>query len=62
MSGHELRHEVISALLQAGEPLTLSELAGVCGLSEDDVGDVLDGLLDDGSVVAGALVPEGKKE
>lgn len=55
MDQRELRHGVISALLQAGEPLTLQELAAECGLAADELRDVLDALLDDGSVVEGRL-------
>ena len=57
MSEREARHRVISTFLQAGEPLGLGELAARTDLGEEELRASLDGLVDEGLVVAGRLLP-----
>ena len=59
MSEREARHQVISVLLQAGEPLGLGELAARAGLGEEKLQSLLGGLVDEGLVVEGRLLPAG---
>jgi hypothetical protein len=51
-----VRHEVTSALLQAGEPVALGKLAAECKATEEEVGEALRDLVARGLVVEGRLV------
>ena len=58
---NEVRHELISALLQAAGPLSLNELVAESGVVAQDAADVLRELARQRYVVAGRLIP-GKPE
>jgi hypothetical protein len=58
MNKSEVRHQVVSALLQADGPLTLSELLARCGLEEKDTLHVLEELTNKNLVVQGELVAD----
>jgi len=58
MNRRELRHRLISVLLQAAGPLALGELADQCGGETKDVLPVLKELLAEGRVVEGLLLPD----
>ena len=55
---NEARHTVISALLQAGGPMGLPELAEQCGVADEDALAVLKELADQDQVVQGKLLPD----
>ena len=55
MKPNEIRYRMISTLLQAGEPLTLAELLGACGVTEAEAVPLLQRLIGEGLVVEGAL-------
>ena len=57
MNRRELRYRVTAALLQAGQPLSLGDVAAACGTCSAEVQPVLQKLLDERRVVAGYLVP-----
>ncbi|HUT21435.1 MAG TPA: DUF5591 domain-containing protein [Anaerolineae bacterium] len=56
MDRRELRYRVTAALLQAGQPLSLDEVAASCGAPSAEVLPILQRLLDERRVVAGNLV------
>jgi hypothetical protein len=56
MDRRELRYRVTAALLRAGQPLGLDEVAAACGAPPAEVQSVLQKLLDERRVVAGNLV------
>jgi len=53
----QIRYGIASALLQAEAPLTLERLVETCGLGEAAVAPVLEGLMEEGLVVATGLAP-----
>jgi hypothetical protein len=58
MSPNEVRHSLITALLQATEPWTLQELLSEAGLPLGDALPALRRLVGEGQVVEGHLLPE----
>lgn len=56
MKAGEIRHRLIQALLQSENPLTADDVAGECGITQDAVLPVLEGLVKEGLVTAGLLV------
>jgi hypothetical protein len=56
MDSRELRYRVTAALLQAGQPLSVDDVAAACGTRPADVQPILQELLDERRVVAGNLV------
>jgi len=58
MNRKELRHRLISVLLQAAGPLDLGELAAQCGADPKDVLRALKDLLAEDRVVQGLLLPD----
>jgi len=56
MDQKEVRYRLISTLLQAGEPLTFTELVAQCGIAENEILPLLRELVDKNSVVEGGLV------
>lgn len=56
MERNEARYRVVAALLQAGEPLTLSELVRVSQLTQADLAPVLRELVADAQVIEGKLL------
>jgi len=61
MNTNELRHRVISILLQADEPLTLAELGAACQVSQRQLRAALKALVEEALVAEGKLVA-GKPE
>lgn len=60
MKPAELRHRLVSTLLQADGPLPLAIIAKQCGTTSKKIGPVLRGLVNERQVVEGELIP-GKK-
>lgn len=58
MESKEIRYQLISTLLQAGEPLTLTELVAQCGLAEKEIRPILRELVNTSLVVEGELLPD----
>jgi len=58
MDAKEIRYRLISTLLQAGEPLTLTELVDQCDLAEEDICPILRELVNASLVVEGKLLPD----
>ncbi len=58
MNEREIRHQLISTLLQAEEPLPLAEVAARAGLPEKHVEALLHDLADEGLVAAGRLAAD----
>ena len=58
MNRNEVRHRVISVLLQAGGPLTFAELADQCGAAKKTIRPVLTELAAEDLVVEGKLLPD----
>jgi len=58
MNRNEVRYQVISTLLQAGVPLSLTELVVQCGIAEKEILPVLRELVNKNMVVEGELLPD----
>lgn len=58
MNRSEIRYHITATLLQADSPLTLAELVAGCGLEEALILPVLRGMVSEGQVVEGQLVPD----
>lgn len=58
MNQNEVRYQVISTLLQAGVPLTFTELVIQCGIAEKEILPVLKELVNRNLVVEGELLPD----
>jgi len=56
MNQNEVRHQVISVLLQVGGPLTRSALAVQCRIAETDIRAVIGEVVHDGLVIEGRLL------
>ena len=56
MKANEIRHTLISVLLQLEAPVGRKDLAAQCGLSEKMVEPVLRKLIQEGQVVEGPLI------
>ena len=58
MDAKEIRYRLISTLLQAGEPLTLTELVDQCGLAEKEIRPILRELVNTSLIAEGELLPD----